>query len=280
MNRLRYREIAPPADLADVVECFWTSSGEGLDGDSQNHRVFPDGCVDILFFAESRSGGGFVGGDSLALVGTMTKFKDFFLPANPFFFAVRFKPAGVSGFLPFPTSEVTDLTVPMSDVWGAEAEGLLEKMACASSPGGCLRALAKGLREKLRLGTKQGAPTAQDAVKCIVGANRQVSLEKLAPSLAASSRHLRRLVREHAGIGPKQLCRVMRFQRLLRSLSNLAKPDWAGLALECGYYDQAHMINEFRDLGGLTPRQFHMARTASREAEFGAARAPGTPEFF
>lgn len=266
MNRLRYREIAPPADLAQFVECFWTSSGHGLSGDLQRHRVFPDGCVDILFSAESQPGGNFVSASSLSLVGTMTKFKDFLLPANPFFFAVRFKPAGVSAFIPFPASKATDFNVPMLDVWGAEADALFEAIAGSSSAGGCLGVLAKGLRDKLRQGMKRSAPATHYAVGRIVAAGGQVSIEKLTPSLAASSRHLRRLVREHVGIGPKQLCRVMRFQRLLRSMNNLEEPDWVSLALECGYYDQAHMINEFRELGGLTPGQFHMARTTSREA--------------
>ena len=54
------------------------------------------------------------------------------------------------------------------------------------------------------------------------------------------------------GVGPKLLCRLLRFQQVFRAVDqNVA--EWAGIAFECGYYDQAHLINDFRQFAQQTP---------------------------
>ena len=64
---------------------------------------------------------------------------------------------------------------------------------------------------------------------------------------------MRREFLEQTGLGPKFLARVLRFRRALE-LSPRAEGDFAGLALDCGYYDQAHLIREFRENSpGRTP---------------------------
>jgi len=61
---------------------------------------------------------------------------------------------------------------------------------------------------------------------------------------------------------PKQYCRIRRFQRAL-TMTNRGRPvDWTGVALDCGYFDQAHFIHDFRSFAGLTPTAYQSARTA------------------
>lgn len=64
------------------------------------------------------------------------------------------------------------------------------------------------------------------------------------------------------GMTPKLTSRIFRFQKALAA-ANAAKttPDWADLAANCGYYDQAHLIHEFQQLAGLTPSQYLRSRT-------------------
>ncbi|WP_322752369.1 helix-turn-helix domain-containing protein [Frankia sp. Cas3] len=66
-------------------------------------------------------------------------------------------------------------------------------------------------------------------------------------------RRLNRRFMSRIGLAPKRFSRVRRFQRLLRAAGGRDDPDWARLAVDCGFYDQAHLINDFRDLSGLTP---------------------------
>jgi len=82
----------------------------------------------------------------------------------------------------------------------------------------------------------------------------------------------KRLFREQVGVRPKLYARLLRFQRTLACLQ-AGDGRLADLALELGYYDQAHMNAEFRDLGGVSPLQFVAARFENGEGN--TAREPG-----
>jgi transcriptional regulator GlxA family with amidase domain len=82
----------------------------------------------------------------------------------------------------------------------------------------------------------------------------EVRVEQVADRLGITARHLRRAFTLCVGIGPKEFSRTVRLQRALQLSS--ASGDWGRIASDAGYYDQAHLIAEFRDLIGLTPGAF------------------------
>jgi methylphosphotriester-DNA--protein-cysteine methyltransferase len=61
---------------------------------------------------------------------------------------------------------------------------------------------------------------------------------------------------KRVGLAPKMLGRVFRFQRALQAMAQPAARDLTGLALDAGYYDQAHFNHEFRQFSGLTPTEY------------------------
>ncbi|MEZ4445092.1 MAG: helix-turn-helix domain-containing protein [Polyangiaceae bacterium] len=77
---------------------------------------------------------------------------------------------------------------------------------------------------------------------------------EVAEALGVSERNLRRVFREAIGMSPKEFARLARFHRALREASASDRVDWAGVAVASGYYDQAHLIAEFREIAGVTPR--------------------------
>src|SRR6185436_21146188 len=70
--------------------------------------------------------------------------------------------------------------------------------------------------------------------------------------LGISTRQLERRFKDRVGISPKLFSRMQRFQRVFRAIGG-GRPDWARVAVECGYHDQAHLIRDFRDFAGETP---------------------------
>ena len=64
------------------------------------------------------------------------------------------------------------------------------------------------------------------------------------------------------GMTPKRYCRVRRFQRALALANRGRQVDWNRVALDCGYFDQAHFIHDFRSFAGLTPTGYQSARTS------------------
>jgi AraC-like DNA-binding protein len=76
----------------------------------------------------------------------------------------------------------------------------------------------------------------------------------VAAELGVSERHLRRVFRETVGVSPKAYARVARFHRALGAAREDGRAGWASIAAAAGYYDQAHLIAEFRVIAGVTPR--------------------------
>jgi len=83
-----------------------------------------------------------------------------------------------------------------------------------------------------------------------------VPVGRLARELGCSRRHLIGRFREQIGPAPKTAARLVRFQRAVRLLERDDGRRFAEIAQRCGFYDQAHMNREFRDLAGAPPGEF------------------------
>jgi AraC-like DNA-binding protein len=97
----------------------------------------------------------------------------------------------------------------------------------------------------------------------IATARGGVRVSALSDRAGISRQHLARRFQAAVGLSPKELARVLRFRALLDALAPGAKPDWAALALDLGYYDQAHLIGEFRAFAGESPAAFQISKTAA-----------------
>jgi AraC-like DNA-binding protein len=239
----RYQEFPASLRFAAHIECFWLHSSVKP---VPCFRVLPDGCADIIF---ERPGG--TRGRGLIAVGTMTQAQSFALRPRQFTLGVRFRPAMASRFLRVASSEIVDGFIALDDAWGeARARRLFEQLAESASP-----------REAIgRIETSLGEPPALDpiekAIAWLIQNRGQVPVEDLADSASQSARQFRRICLERTGLTPKRLARVLRFRQALVHAGKERPADCAQVALECGYYDQAHLMNEFRECSGLAPGEF------------------------
>lgn len=114
----------------------------------------------------------------------------------------------------------------------------------------------------------------------LVATDGRIALDSLASEMDCSHRTLIARFRTCVGFPPKTIARLLRFNRAVRSLDRVSgtranepasKPyiearqpedprvgaiQWADLAADCGYFDQAHLIKEFREFAGMTPDAF------------------------
>ena len=87
-----------------------------------------------------------------------------------------------------------------------------------------------------------------------------VPVGKVAAELGVLPRTLRRRFTAQVGLGPKRFAQVQRLQRVVRDLDGWASVDWAGVAARHGYADQPHLVEEFRQLVGVTPTGYLRSR--------------------
>jgi AraC-like DNA-binding protein len=236
---MRYQEFAPPDRLKPYVECFWTHQPGSAVVD---YPVLPDGCVDIVYSPGTTR--------ELQVVGAMTSARKFALAAGQIEFGVRFRPAMSQAFLPVPGLDSTDRSIALSDIWGAEARRLVEQVSEAQSPAQCIHLFETRLRHPGEL------TVVQRLCGTIVEQAGQVRIDDLAFQAGLSARQLRRLFLDQIGLSPKHFCRVIRFRNSLSRVPQVGHGEWSQVALDCGYYDQAHFINEFREFSGYTPGEF------------------------
>jgi AraC-like DNA-binding protein len=99
------------------------------------------------------------------------------------------------------------------------------------------------------------APEVRLTLGAIHASRGGASIRDLVAASGRSHRHLAARFRSEIGLTPKAYARIVRFERAFARLQRPAHLRWAEFALECGYYDQAHMAHEFRALAGATPRE-------------------------
>jgi AraC-like DNA-binding protein len=96
------------------------------------------------------------------------------------------------------------------------------------------------------------------AVRAITSSPSQYSIEYIAGKVGYSQKHLIELFKKNVGLTPKHFLKVMRFQKAIQEISQTSHINWASIALESGYYDQAHFINDFKIFSGFTPKEYHI----------------------
>jgi len=234
-----YREVRPSARLRKHVECFWflqPTPGE------TNHRVLPDGCTDLVFsIVDGRVRG--------SAAGTMTRAALTSVAPGEQFFGVRFHPGMSHGLLRVPVGTLTDAAIDLASLWGKEGRELDQRLSDAGSNEARIHEVERAI-EPPDIDTP-----VQRAALWIVKQGGNAEAGDIARHVGLSARQFRRLCIEQTGIGPKMLCRTVRFRNAVNDLPRYLS-NGAEFALDHGYYDQAHFINEFREFSGVTPVEY------------------------
>jgi AraC-like DNA-binding protein len=164
---------------------------------------------------------------------------------------VNFTPLGARRFFRLPMSELADSMVVLDDVLGAQGLALRERLG--NAPDWTTRF---DMAEAFVTARLENAPETQLEIAWaydrIITSGGRTRIASIAERLGWSRKHLAGSFSNAIGIGPKTLSRIVRFNRAL-GLSRQQTVDWAGIAADCGYADQAHLVREFRDLAGETP---------------------------
>jgi AraC-like DNA-binding protein len=150
-------------------------------------------------------------------------------------------------------SAITGRIVALEDLWGdAATRRLFARLGDTRNTVEAALVLETAIAERLAItnGRRPGTQLALDAAHRLTSA----SVSAVAVDLGVSERHLRRVFREAFGVSPKAFAKLARFHRALRAAREDGHSSWASIAATAGYYDQAHLITEFRKIAGATPR--------------------------
>jgi len=183
-------------------------------------------------------------------------------------------PRGARALFGLPAAAIAADAVPLDAVWGPAAAELLDRLDDASSWDDRFAVLDRFLlrtaagRAEVPPGDR---PEVAAAWQRLVQTDGRIEVASLAGEVGWSRRHLTAQFTSEYGIGPKEMARVLRFERSKALFTRTDRPTLATIAAECGYADQAHMARDWRALAGASPTQWLAAEALRVEPSDRAA---------
>ncbi|WP_394824533.1 DUF6597 domain-containing transcriptional factor [Pendulispora albinea] len=165
---------------------------------------------------------------------------------------INFRPGGAFPFFPATAATMREMFVELDALWGRDGALLRERLLEAGDTGAILRTLESALLERA------SAPLKLDPAVAFAVASfdRGVGVSQVTEQLAMTPTRFIRRFSTIVGLTPKRFARVLRFQRVLDAASRKQRIDWVRVAVDCGYFDQAHLIHEFREFSGMKPTAY------------------------
>ncbi len=174
-------------------------------------------------------------------------------------FVIQFKAGGGFPFLHIPLEELNNLIIDAELVFGDEILFLREKLLEKKSHLDMFTEVENWLMKRAK---KSILPQSiVDFATTNIQKNPTLnSIKTIAQRSGYSKKQFIQIFKKHVGLTPKSYQRVVRFNMVLHEIEKYSKIDWLKISLDCGYYDQAHFINEFKIFSGINPTEYLLLR--------------------
>lgn len=260
MTGPRLRRPRPPLNQHIDFFGYWSHDGEVSD----RSRALPRGAATVVIDVGGRERVDFYSADGTTRV-----------PAEPAFLTgpgtlsyvtridpgeavltIHFRPGGALPFFGIPLADLENSCVNLTDLWGADAALLRERLIATPAWPRRIEIVEDFLLARLR-------PTPLTLMPVLHVAEHQPSLRvsEAAELTGLSPKRLIATFRHEIGLTPKAYLRVRRLQSALRLL-DAGTGDGADVAATLGYFDQPHFVREFRGFTSVTPTQYALRRSA------------------
>jgi AraC-like DNA-binding protein len=232
----------PSDDLAPFVEHYWTVAWDLRE--TQTAETLPHPSVHIVLEA----GKGEVHGVSSRRFSRV-------LEGKGRVFGIKFRPGGFRPFVTRPVADFTDRGFPLQEIFGAAAARLAQRALAPAEHAETVAILETFLRQCNPQTDPSVALAARIAER--IAADRTINrVEQIVAEFSIGLRTLQRLFGEYVGVSPKWVIQRYRLHEAAARLAAGGEMDWADIALELGYADQAHFIRDFRKLVGRSPADY------------------------
>lgn len=255
-----YKTFQPHSDLDSLVKFYWTLQVP-FDPKNQKQKIIPDGCIEMTFnFADKIkkyvSDTEFILQDNAMVMGQRTKSFDILPTGMVDTFAICFYPIGFANFVKTPLENLVNKEIPISELFGEEeAFELEQQMMSAIDSQQRINIIDSFLLKKLNEKNTISS-IVKSTVDAILKTNGKAAINTILKDDVSRRRQLERHFRKHVGISPKQLGKAIRLQTTLTLLLNKKSETLTDIAYESEYFDQNHFIKDFKDLMGITPKEF------------------------
>ena len=175
--------------------------------------------------------------------------------------AVRLHPWMVERVLGAPAIELRESLVDLDVMWGSAVDEVRNELHAARDPSARLAIVERAVAAQARRRTSRDGGVAEALCRDAERDGR-VTIGQLAARHGLTHRRVIEVFDRAVGLKPKGFQRVRRLRRVFHLVSESPRPTWTAIAHRCGYFDQAHLINDFRLLTGISPREYEATRSS------------------
>jgi AraC-like DNA-binding protein len=242
--------------LKPFIQCFWYTNGQV---EYPREKILPTGTVELIInFADEFRLWDESGSFSLQKEAWLVGLQSRYLLNEPLghseMIGIRFCAGGVYPFIDCDAHELHNQVIPMDAIWGESIHFLREALYEAPSLAERFRYLERFLMARLQ--QNQDLAYIHHAVQTLSQSSGTASIKGLAIQIGISQKHLAHRFKQVVGVSPKSLARLFRFQTVLSSIKPQQNVDWADIANQCRYHDQAHFSKDFSAFTGFSPSQY------------------------
>jgi AraC-like DNA-binding protein len=258
---MRFLSYVPRAPLCEFVNDFWLY--ENYEPAHQRELILPSGTFEMVFNLQEdelriynraqpeqchRFAGALVSGPySRPFMSDAAEERAIL--------GVHFKPGGAFAILGMPANELEDAHIDLRAIWGSTAETLHSQLCAVEEPSARFRLLEQALMRRLIV-HPSGHGAVAAALDVLVRTHGKAKTRDLAMMVGLSQRRLIELFATEVGLKPKLFGRIRRFLHAMERVDAEPSTGWAELAIESGYFDQAHLTRDFDAFAGVSPADY------------------------
>ncbi len=235
---------APARDLGFFVEHYWIVDWDLRGQEPYLSEVLPHPCVHLV-----------IEKDKSRIVGVMKGRFSYLLVDKGRVFGVKFKSGAFHPFVSSPVSRFTNSSISLGAAFGVDGEALEAAILSLEDQGRMIERAEQFLRER--------RPERDETVAVIHGivdrisADREITkVDDLVSRLNVNKRTVQRIFSQYVGVSPKWVIKRYRLLEAAEQLAGGDVTDWPALALDLGYFDQAHFIKDFKAIVGRAPADY------------------------
>jgi len=170
-------------------------------------------------------------------------------------FVVYFKKGMAYPFFPLPMNEMADRVVDADLLWRSEFAHLREHLLEVGEISLKFEVAESFLLRHFQSGFTLN-PAVEYALAEIIRRPDQINLARMNQNIGYSQKHFISMFKRQVGIAPKAYLKIIRFQKAISEIEERKQVNWTAISQDCGFYDQAHFINDFKFFSGFTPEEY------------------------
>jgi AraC-like DNA-binding protein len=237
--------LHPPApDLDFYVEHYWIVRWDLRGEEPYRSETLPHPCVHLV-----------IQQDQSRVVGVATGKFSVLLEGNGRVFGVKFKPGAFYPFVKSPIARFTDTSLDLRDAFGSDGVRFEEAMLRLVDDGAMVALAEQFIRERLPE-RDENVAVINRIVDRIIADRTITKVDDMVSRLNVNKRTLQRLFSQYVGVSPKWVIRRYRLHEAAEQMAEGDVLDWSKLAVDLGYFDQAHFIKDFKAIVGSAPAEY------------------------